>query len=156
MPTYSRTDLTITYGTSNFGGPVATAVVSGGPLAKRTFELKSTEGLSQLDGVLDKPQVHVHELRDGLLLNWHGALRTADMEEALDGLVEYLNDLADRLAAQDAVAGTLYHLRDALGDFDDSLEELNRRDFRVEWENVKAAVVAVDVALTDATREVNR
>lgn len=148
--TYSRDDLTITHGTTNWGGPFATITTTwrerwGHNPGMRMFELKSTEGL---DKVTEGGEgVFLSEVHDKARPEFLGAFKTFDMDEAIDQLVGYLNHLSDRQAAEEATASPLQELTEALSDFGDSLEDRSHRDFEVEWARLKLAVSAVDVAL---------
>lgn len=142
----TRDDLTVEHGTAEFG-PTANVTVKAGPLAGRTFRLRSTENMTEPTGVATSLRkgggIHLDGGdTDSARVDWRGAFKTFDMEVALDWLVEYVNDVAVRKAVEDATWGVLGDLADTLTAFRDSLEESSRREWRVEWQRACDAFVA--------------
>lgn len=143
----------IVLGTTNFGSPMATITVlttSTYASQERVFELKSTEGLSKVDGIEDRPSIHVIE-KDGH--RWHGAYPTSIMNQAIGWFREYLDELSKRAEVQEAVSQTLGDLTETVRAFDESLEEYSRQDWRTAWENVKSLVVTIETTLQSYGRQ---
>ena len=141
----TREDLTIERGTTNWGSEMATVTVN---LPRYwstqtvTFLLRSTAGLTPLDAKDSGGGIHIHEGNERG--QWHGVLHARDMEPALDEFVGYLNHLVDR-----DVMSRAYEVSDldaVMTSFKNSLDYVTPRDFAEEWEKVKAAFRAIDVA----------
>lgn len=149
----SREDLDIELSTSPWGGEVAKVKVLSGALVGRTFWLRSTAGLGhEMTEDLERgggihvdaadPNVDTH--------SWRGAFRTFSMHEAIDSLVDYINELALRQRVDDLAYGLVYNLADAVEGLKDSLRESSPRDLKTEWQNVCMAVVALQMRLQEA------
>jgi hypothetical protein len=155
---FTRNDLSIMRLVTTWGGPGARVTVQfpeqwTDETRERTFVLRSTEGMP---GVTERGHgIHINAMH-GDRQDWRGAFKTLDMDEAIDHLVVYLNELAERQRAQRATESPLAELFDALSDFGNSLNDSSRRDFHKEWARVRAAFVAVDMAmvLPDCAKEV--
>ena len=150
----TREHLTTEHGTARWGGPTAKVTVNAGPLAGRAFWLRSTEGLD--DNINPRKGGGIHmdaaDPDDGGRHDWRGAFRTHDMGEAIDSLVTYINDLAERQRIQDATWAESSALTEAWQAFSDALDESSPRDFRAEWVRVRQAVAAMEMTMTEAGR----
>ncbi|MEU7170268.1 hypothetical protein ABZ949_02100 [Micromonospora tulbaghiae] len=153
--TITRDDLTIEHGTARWGGPTATITINTGTLAGRRFWLRSTQGLDN-DTTNDLAKgggIHVDAAApDSARSDWRGAFKTYDMDEAINSLVDEINDWAARDRVQEATWAELSALSDAVTAFNDSLEERSLRDFRREWQRVQETVAALDMKMREADR----
>ena len=151
----TRDDFTIEHSTAKWGGPTAKVTITRGPLAGRTFWLRSTQGLDNditrdlskgggihLDGA-DPDRSH-H--------GWRGAFKTFDMNEAIDRLVDYVNDIAERERVQDATWSETAALSEAVQAFTDALNESSQLNFLREWQRVQEAVAALDMKIKENSR----
>lgn len=148
------TDLTIERDTATWGGPIAKATVTAGPLAGRSYWLRSTEGL-------DSPTARELERGGGIHLDssdpersthgWMGAYKTWDMDEAITFLVETVNEQAARAQVSEATWELRSALTQALESFDRSLEQGNGRDdWEQGWLRVQDTVGALAMKIEEA------
>lgn len=147
-------NVAVEHGTARWGGPTATVTINAGPFAGRTFWLRSTQGLDSDVADLNRGGgIHLDASEpDGRRHDWRGAFKTHDMGEAIDGLIKYVNELAERQRVQDATWAETSALSEAWQAFTDSLEESSRLDFRAEWRRVLEAVAAIDMVIAEAGR----
>ncbi len=151
----TRDNLTIEHGTARWGGPTATVTVNAGPLTGRRFWLRSTQGLDD-DTATDLTKgggIHVDASDpDSSLHDWRGAFKTYDMDEAINGLVDEINEMAVRQRVQDATWSETAALAEMVEAFTDALGESSRRNFREEWQRVQQAVAALDLKMREVDR----
>lgn len=148
----TRDQLNIVRSTAEWGGEILTITVNDPPnrLDGSTFRLRSPKGLKGMSKrdhygfVVDE---HYGEITDDDRGTWHGSTDAEDAEAAIDEIVDHLNELVARDRVNDATCSALSELRDALSDFDQSLEHATPRDFRDEWKRAKAAIAAIDMAM---------
>lgn len=148
------TDLTIERGTAKWGGPTIKATVNAGPLAGRTYWLRSTQGLDGdvANELNDGGGIHVDNSDpDASTHGWMGRYRTYDMDEAIESLVDTVNDLAVRQEIQDSTWSERSALTDAIDAFDQSLGGGSGRDLHAEWQRVQEAVVAIGMKIQEVT-----
>lgn len=149
----ARDDLTVEHGDAEYG-PTAKVTVNAGPLADRTFMLRSTERMADVGGsqlsLRKGGGIHVDAGDpDAKYVDWRGAFRTFDMDKAIDYLVEEVNELALRAAVQDSLWGVLHSVTDALNGFEESLQESSRRDWREEFAGLGRAFVALRLKVAE-------
>jgi hypothetical protein len=149
----TRDDLTDVHGAAD-AGPTAVVKVNAGPLEGRTFTLRSTELLPDSHGgattLARGGGIHVDASDpDEKRIDWRGAFKTYDMGEAVDSLVTYINELAERAAVEDSLWGVMSELTDALSGFQDALNENSRRDWREEWARAQDAFAAVRLQVAE-------
>lgn len=152
MTETSREDLSVEYSTAKWGGETAKVTVNSGELAGRSFWLRSTKGLeSDRCNDLDTGGgIHVDGSEPDVgHFDWRGAFKTFDIEEAIDLLIEYINELSERRRVEEATYGELSDLEEALSSFSDSLRETSSKDFKEEWRRIQAAVVAMELKMTE-------
>ena len=149
-------DFIIERGTSAWGGPKAKITVTAGPLVGRSFWLRSTEGMDSPTAANLKKGggIHVDATEpDKGRFDWRGSFDTWDMDEAIDGMVAYVNERAERHYVQDATWQDTSELAAAVESFTDSLSEVNARNFREEWQRVQRVVVALDMKIQETLAE---
>jgi hypothetical protein len=151
----TRDQLSIVESTAPWGGQILTVTVNDPPgrFERSTFRLRSPKGLDKLPsmrsdggewGYIVDELTGDYDDKDGA---WHGATTSEDADGAIAELVEHLNELLVRNAVSDAIWSPRSELSDALDSFDRAFERTTPRDFRVEWDRVKSAVVAIDAAI---------
>ncbi|MCW6008709.1 hypothetical protein K1W54_29810 [Micromonospora sp. CPCC 205371] len=149
----TRDDLSVEHGDAEYG-PTAKVTVNAGPLAGRTFILRSTEKMTNIGGsqlsLRKGGGIHVDAGDpDAKFVDWRGAFRTFDMDKAIDYLVEEVNELAVRAALQDSLWGVLHAVTDGLSGFEESLQESSRRDWREEFAGLGRAFVALRLKVAE-------
>jgi len=147
----TREDLTLEPFTQHWGGEGMRASVAFPDLwapegtRPRSFELWSTKGLRGTPKA--GGGTHVNDTTNGKTYDWRGVLPANEMDEAIDQLVDYINDLIDRQALAWKMESALHQLRDALSRFHNSLEDDSRFDYDEEWPKARAAFEAVELAM---------
>lgn len=146
--TTTREGLTIECGTAKWGGPTVTVTVNDGPLQGRTFWMRSTEGHDNV--TLEKGggfHIDASEPDGGGRHDWRGVFRTYNVNEAIDSLVEYINELAERRRVQDESWAEMGAINESVREFGEALEESSMRDFRAEWVRIREAVAAMEIVM---------
>lgn len=149
-------NLKIKYGTTNFGSEQADIRVCGvlpsGSDYARMFRLVSTKGLRP-DKPETEPTFHLYEMngwtdtRDGR--DWHGVFETYDMSDAIKMFIDYMNELETRAKVEWVTMGMRSDLSTLVSKFDDALIERHSGDWLDNWNQVKAAVAAIEGALVE-------
>lgn len=153
--TITRDHLTIEHGTARWGGPTATITVNNGTLAGRQFWLRSTQGLDgdNTDDLARGGGIHLDTTDpDQSHRGWRGAFKTFDMQEAIGGLLVFLNEEAFRLRVVDSAEQEAMVLRDAVDAFTEALDGGNGRNWPSEWRRVQELVASIDMRIREATR----
>ncbi|WP_326554646.1 hypothetical protein [Micromonospora sp. NBC_01813] len=148
-------DITVVLGTSPWGGPAATVTVNAGPLAGRSFWLRSTQGLDNdvTDSVARGGGIHLYatdpDKPNNSIADWRGAFKTFSMRLAIEHLVDEVNDLAVRAALYGTSWAELIALGDAIGQLGDALGERSQLDWRKEWQRVLDAVAGMSARIAE-------
>lgn len=150
----TRDDLTIEYGVASWGGPTAIITVNREPLEGRVYWLRSTYGLDN-DTTRDLRKgggIHLYASDpDGRYNDWRGAFKTFDMDEAINDLVEYINEEAVRKVIEDVTWQHTSDLTDAVTAFTDAINGTSRRDWRKQWQWVQETVAGLDMKIREIT-----
>lgn len=149
--THSASDWEVTETASDWGSPVGTVRMTGGPFAGEIYRLRTTKGMpSPLAGTIERHRYHLDLIgRHGEVASdrgdWYGAFDTDDLGQALSELMTELDLWAADAAVHWELDGKLARLRELLGDALEYDQRRTHRSLRRRWPDIRDVYLALEM-----------